>query len=147
MKKITLLLIAVSIALNLSFAQNTFPSSGKVGIGTINPGAGLDISDITNGGYNFRVTGGYANFNLTTSRYTYGTNGHLWDVTYGDATTFSYYNGTAWSTNRIIFDYSGNLTTAGNLTVSGGTIAATNYGGLAYNTTFGSNADASYTQL
>src|ERR1700761_646643 len=43
MKKITLSLIATLFAINFSYAQNTFPSSGNVGIGTTSPGTTLSI--------------------------------------------------------------------------------------------------------
>src|ERR1700743_3117736 len=41
MKKITLSLIAIVFAINFSYAQNTFPSSGNVGVGTTSPAARL----------------------------------------------------------------------------------------------------------
>src|ERR1700744_4889483 len=44
MKKITLSLIAIVFAINFSYAQNTFPSSGNVGVGTTSPAAKLQTN-------------------------------------------------------------------------------------------------------
>src|ERR1700761_5003258 len=52
MKKISLSLIAIAFAINFSYAQNTFPSTGYVGVGTSSPTSALDV----NGTGRFSVT-------------------------------------------------------------------------------------------
>jgi hypothetical protein len=53
MKKI-IFLLPVTVCYMMSFAQNTFPSSGNVGIGTITPAGPLDVhSAYYTGGYKF----------------------------------------------------------------------------------------------
>ncbi|MFA5928593.1 MAG: hypothetical protein WC838_04780 [Candidatus Margulisiibacteriota bacterium] len=95
----------------------TVSTNGNVGIGTTAPGAVLEVSGNSN--YIFKVNGAYSVFNNNTLRHTYGVSNHLWDESWADTTSFSYHNGTSWSTNRISFDNLGNFNTAGALTVSG----------------------------
>ena len=51
------MLIIVFVGINLGTkAQNTFPSSGNVGIGTLSPNMKLQIVGSVSGGYNNTLT-------------------------------------------------------------------------------------------
>jgi len=56
MKKISLSLMAIAFAINFSYAQNTFPTSGNVGIGTTSPGAALGFQNLDTDAGNSGIT-------------------------------------------------------------------------------------------
>jgi hypothetical protein len=151
MKKIILTFLSIITFSYFSFAQNTFPSSGSVGIGTTSPITLFDVKLATNQHVQFvqNVNSAYTGasgivcINDANTAYTplgfFASNYYFGNGRVGIGTT----------TPAATLDVNGTGNYSGNLNVSGGTIAATTYTGLSYpyNTAFGSGADASYTQL
>lgn len=66
MKKLLLLFLPL-LAMGYSYAQNTFPGSGNVGIGTINPNATLEVKGATSydGASILRITNNSGDFGRT----------------------------------------------------------------------------------